>query len=638
MALEIHYPIWESPVKYGSQCDLLARALIRLIRFSEVLKMRERNSCLMHGLAVAPSDCDPSEPCMTSIVALFDVQLHLFSLYFFHNHSMKRAMPQQESTAHSVTGGAGECPFAKRNKSTAENEGAGVTASAAACPYAQAMLQDSSATAASSMPAPPQHHQLPPYLPGVVELKECPAFSNSSCPFKDAKSAEEISHKLTQIPSSHLQGTTHSVLLQTLAFYHNQSAHTTAATSCPVKGLVPKDWSFDRAMEDYSLASIMSRLAEEHEDCEKKDDHVAMEASQKADNDNYDLKQQQEEDDEEHHNRDETHSTVTSSSFETLEALASPKDSPTGSTRRLSEALKTGTAAAHEAAESVHFVKNFIRGKIDRDLYGLLVAQLYHVYKRLEVLLDQHAPNNFAACHFPRELERLPALQEDLDFWHSDKSSDEPTISPATQDYLDRLDKLGEEDPLLLLAHAYTRYLGDLSGGKILGRVARRALKLDKDGEGLAFYHFPLVESAKKFKDHYRQCLNELPLDDNQIHAMVQEANVAFLLNMRLFEELDVHGGVPGAAVRDLSEVYSAAVNNADRFEKNGVETTDAPCPFAKTGASMGGITTTATKKHGTCPWPFILLHDPIAGMKHHETWLVIFGVAAAYLYSKYVV
>merc|ERR1711957_1000939 len=76
---------------------------------------------------------------------------------------------------------------------------------------------------------------------------------------------------------------------------------------------------------------------------------------------------------------------------------------------RLSEALKTGTEGAHKEAESVHFVKNFIRGKIDRDLYALFVAQMFHVYRRLEKELDQHAPKNFADCHFPEELNRCEA-------------------------------------------------------------------------------------------------------------------------------------------------------------------------------------------------------------------------------------
>lgn len=239
---------------------------------------------------------------------------------------------------------------------------------------------------------------------------------------------------------------------------------------------MPKDWSFDRAMEDFSLASIMGRLAEEHEELEEEEKDQDQEDATRTAAGSVQVVEKEHHDDSDNAHRDDTQSTTTNGSIETLgnvEPPSSAQNSPTGNTKRLSEALKTGTAVAHEAAESVHFVKNFIRGKIDRDLYGLLVAQLYHVYKRLEILLDEHAPNHFAACHFPRELERLPALKEDLDFWHSDKGSVEPPISPATQDYLDRLDKLGKEDPTLLLAHAYTRYLGDLSGGKILGQIGR---------------------------------------------------------------------------------------------------------------------------------------------------------------------
>merc|ERR1711957_828614 len=79
-------------------------------------------------------------------------------------------------------------------------------------------------------------------------------------------------------------------------------------------------------------------------------------------------------------------------------------------------------------------------------------------------------------------------------------------------------------------------------------------------GEGLAFYDFPLLRgSVIAFKDRYRQALNDLEFDDDIVGAIVQEANVAFLLNMRLFEELDVIGSVPQAKVRSLEEVYRYA-------------------------------------------------------------------------------
>merc|ERR1712194_665648 len=52
--------------------------------------------------------------------------------------------------------------------------------------------------------------------------------------------------------------------------------------------------------------------------------------------------------------------------------------------------------------------------------------------------------------------------------------------------------------------------------------------------------------------------LDQLILGQDKIACMVQEANVAFVLNMRMFEELDVMSGdVPNAKVRPLHEALS---------------------------------------------------------------------------------
>jgi len=406
-------------------------------------------------------------------------------------------------------------------------------------------------------------------------VQNCPAFS-SECPFKVAKSPKEISERLAQVPESHLK--THGAFFQTLQVFHQGQSG--GEGLCPVKHALhhqAADWTFDRAMDDYSLAVIMSRLAESYEEQDEQPDETEYDGG----------------------------ITAASTAFETNKPRASP---------RLSDALKTGTASAHAAAESVHFVKNFIRGKIDRDLYALYVAQLYHLYTRLEEALDVHAPRLFPQVHFPNELYRRSALEEDVHFWHSRP----PRVSPATQDYIDRLEYLQEHAPHLLLAHAYTRYLGDLSGGKILERVARRALGLS-EGDGLAFYAFPNVPSFKLFKDMYRSQLNALDMVGS-VQELVQEANVAFLLNMRLFEELDVLGGVPGATLRPLESVYVQRNSAVDSKH-------DEECPFLKNRNQQ-------TPK-GQCPWPFLLLHDPKKGLQAWQSWLII-GLLLAWLHSTW--
>jgi len=464
-------------------------------------------------------------------------------------------------------------------------------------------------------------------------------FANHSCPFKDVKSPDDVSQLLMQLPASHTDQTlpTHAILIETLAYFHR-----------------------DQAMEEYSFSSIMSRLAKEYQDAQSNAQHSNDDATSEEDDlgmdsdeflvprakhpKNVQEKQPQ---------KDQSNPVTVASGISDTDTARQQKQKQ--KEHRLSEALKTGTEGAHKEAESVHFVKNFIRGKIDRDLYALFVAQMFHVYRHLEKELDQHAPKNFADCHFPEELNRCEALQDDIDFWQG--SSEEPPISPATQDYIDRITTVAKERPLLLLAHAYTRYLGDLSGGKILARVAKKALLLDSgdDGltEGLAFYDFPeLRGSVKAFKDRYRQALNDLQFEDTDetVQAIVQEANVAFLLNMRLFEELDVIGSVPGASVRPIDQVYSHAAMAKNRIQSDDdkAQHTPAPCPFANmSGASAfqhlhhhdesgGEIMEEEKSSHGkSCPWPFVFCHDPKAGMRHWQTWMTI-GLLLMYTYQQY--
>eukprot|EP01047_Picozoa_sp_COSAG01_P116982 COSAG01_NODE_45651_length_407_cov_1.448052_1_plen_104_part_10 len=95
-----------------------------------------------------------------------------------------------------------------------------------------------------------------------------------------------------------------------------------------------------------------------------------------------------------------------------------------GAPTTLSGQLKEGTSAAHAAAENVHFVKNFIRGDIPKPLYTRFLVALYHVYRVMERRLEQEGlalPRDqgglVAPIWFPRELNRVEALEKDLEHW-----------------------------------------------------------------------------------------------------------------------------------------------------------------------------------------------------------------------------
>ena len=578
------------------------------------------------------------------------------------------------------------------------------------CPYAAALSDDEDASYPDHVDqrASPAPSALSSSAALAAVRERCPAFANRSCPFRDAgDDGERLREVMRTVPPSHYlsppsvhdggenkdkaggrgRSDSDAAAQFRLAMEHihaiqrqisgggngeSESREPDARRDsfllkggCPFKsfhsgretaGGESAGTNLAEAMESFSLAAIMGRLAEESlgEGRDGDGEGGTADAPSLAPS----------------LSDEEAGETAGVASVDeggedgggSGASPAAPTPARAGRTPRLSAALKTGTQESHEAAENVHFVKSFIKGEVDRELYKELVAGLYHTYAALERLLDLHAPDHFGTCHFPLELGRVDSLREDMEYWHGD-DWDRPgspcsVPSPAVRDYVDRLEEVADMDPLLLLSHAYTRYLGDLSGGKVLSRIARRALGLD-GGDGLAFYDFERVPSAKVFKDAYRGAMDGLTLTEREVGRVVAEANVAFALNMRVFEELDVRGGVDGARVRDVGEALAyydrevEAQRTGARRPPEGGEEGEEKCPFGFVGGanphssapSASGAAKSpagpgtkerggAAEGKGRCPWPFVFLHDPSQGMRDWQTWLVI-GLSMSWLWSK---
>nr|YP_009654387.1 Heme oxygenase [Pleurostichidium falkenbergii]QCH39674.1 Heme oxygenase [Pleurostichidium falkenbergii] len=204
----------------------------------------------------------------------------------------------------------------------------------------------------------------------------------------------------------------------------------------------------------------------------------------------------------------------------------------------LAQQLREKTTKSHSMAENVSFVKSFLGGVVDKKSYRQLIANLYFIYEAIEEEIEQNK-KNFAvsAIYFP-QLYRKESLASDLNYYYGDNWLNEIEPSAATQIYVDRIHNIGYSNPELLISHSYTRYIGDLSGGQILKKIAQNAMQLN-DNQGISFYDFDLIDNEKVFKNLYRQSLNNIPLNKKQIEQIIAEANIAFTLNMKIFQELN---------------------------------------------------------------------------------------------------
>ena len=200
-----------------------------------------------------------------------------------------------------------------------------------------------------------------------------------------------------------------------------------------------------------------------------------------------------------------------------------------------SKELKEGTSKSHSAAENTKFVSSFLRGVVSEENYRGLIANFYFVYRAMEEEISKHKSDPTIGQVYYKSLERTNFLERDLRYFYGPNWRSIVVPTEACQQYVNRI---REVEPYLLIAHHYTRYIGDLSGGVILRGIAEKALTLPK-GEGLHFYDFPDISDAKGFKTSYRTQLDSIPLTEQQKNAIIVEANYAFRLNMYMFDELE---------------------------------------------------------------------------------------------------
>jgi heme oxygenase len=203
----------------------------------------------------------------------------------------------------------------------------------------------------------------------------------------------------------------------------------------------------------------------------------------------------------------------------------------------LATMLREGTKKSHTMAENVGFVKCFLKGVVEKNSYRKLVTNLYFVYSAIEEEMERlQAHPIVSKIYFP-ELNRQSSLEKDLQYYYGANWKNEIKISPAGEAYVQRIHEVANSEPELLVAHSYTRYLGDLSGGQILKTIAQKAMNLNSNGT--AFYDFEDISNEKEFKNKYRQALNDLPIDLDTSNKIVGEANHAFGMNMKMFQELE---------------------------------------------------------------------------------------------------
>jgi len=201
-----------------------------------------------------------------------------------------------------------------------------------------------------------------------------------------------------------------------------------------------------------------------------------------------------------------------------------------------SQALRERTWSSHGDSEGADFMTDLMSGRGTRDDYIALVAQHYFIYEALEAAAATMADDEVAARFISPRLTRLPAIEADLEFLLGSGWRD--TISPlsTTQRYVERINGVAASWPGGFIAHHYTRYLGDLSGGQVIRALMQRQFGFETNGVG--FYLFDEIASPKRFKETYRDELDAVDWSAEERDRVIDEVLIAYRFNTDLFVDL----------------------------------------------------------------------------------------------------
>ncbi|MDQ4137654.1 MAG: biliverdin-producing heme oxygenase [Actinomycetota bacterium] len=197
--------------------------------------------------------------------------------------------------------------------------------------------------------------------------------------------------------------------------------------------------------------------------------------------------------------------------------------------------LRHASAEDHRATERRPFLTRLTSGSLSLDAYARYLGQLRWIYEAME-----SRPADDVDL-FDVRLHRSAAIQADLTaLGVADPASDHPPL-PATARYAAHLSALARspiraDSTVRYLAHHYTRYLGDLSGGQAVAALVARHYGASE--HQLAFARFPELGPVVDAKRRYRAQLNAVPLDEADLEELVREVRRAFAFNGAIFDEL----------------------------------------------------------------------------------------------------
>ncbi|MGL5415152.1 MAG: heme oxygenase (biliverdin-producing) [Clostridium sp.] len=204
--------------------------------------------------------------------------------------------------------------------------------------------------------------------------------------------------------------------------------------------------------------------------------------------------------------------------------------------RNFSEELRARTKNIHTATETTGFNKRLVDGMATKESYAEYLYNLLPVYEQIEKGLDALEGDSRFAPLVTKELYKSELMKKDIEFILGD-SFKNIELSESSKAYVRRLEEIRKNNPLGVIAHAYTRFLADLFGGRIFADLMKNHYKIG-DG-GLNYYKMDGIGDIMPYVGGYHKKLGELRLNDEEIELFINEVSNSYVYNIGISTEVD---------------------------------------------------------------------------------------------------
>ena len=198
--------------------------------------------------------------------------------------------------------------------------------------------------------------------------------------------------------------------------------------------------------------------------------------------------------------------------------------------------IRKNTGALHSAAEHSGILKRIVDGNASVDGYVEYLFNLSAMYKVIEETIENNKDNEVVKEFATPELYRYKLIEKDLKYFLGE-NSDKYELLASTIAFVEKIKEIGNTNPELIVAYAYTRFIADLFGGRTF--VALLSVNYKVPAEGLNYYNCDGIKNIRAYVMNYAVKINDIKLSSELEEKLVTEVSNAYIYNLAISQELE---------------------------------------------------------------------------------------------------